>query len=162
MACAASANRRGGLCSPSVGTRRTRCAPPNASTPVVDESNDDPAFTRNRLRHELLPLLGDIGRRDPVPLLCRLAEHATEEVALLDELASAIDATDVAALRIAPPAIARRAIRAWLRPQLEGYPPDAAAVDRVLAVARGERTGTDVVAGVSVRRTKGVLRIVRA
>ena len=52
-------------------------------TPVVDESNNDPAFSRNRVRHELLPLLGDIGRRDPVPLLCRLAEHAVDEVALL-------------------------------------------------------------------------------
>jgi tRNA(Ile)-lysidine synthase len=130
-------------------------------TPVVDASNDDPAFTRNRVRHELLPFLGDIGRRDPVPLLCRLAEHATDEVALLDELAAAIDVTDVVALRAAPAPIARRAIRAWLRPHLEGYPPDAAAVDRVLAVARGEAIGTDVVAGVSVRRTRGRLRIVR-
>ncbi len=129
--------------------------------PVVDPSNDDLGFTRNRIRHELLPFLGDIGRRDPVPLLCRLAEHATDEVALLDELAVAVGPTDAAALAAAPPAIARRALRAWLRPHLEGYPPDAAAVDRVLAVARGDAVGTDVVAGVSVRRTRGRLRIVR-
>jgi tRNA(Ile)-lysidine synthase len=129
--------------------------------PVIDASNDDPAFTRNRVRHELLPLLGDIGRRDPVPLLCRLADHATEEVALLDALAAAVDVTSAPALRGAAPPVARRAVRAWLRPHLEGYPPDAAAVDRVLAVARGEVTGTDVVAGVSVRRSNGRLRIVR-
>jgi hypothetical protein len=48
-----------------------------------------------------------------------------------------------------------------LRHHLEGYPPDTAAVDRVLAVVRGESVGTDVVAGVSVRRTAGRLRIVR-
>jgi tRNA(Ile)-lysidine synthase len=130
--------------------------------PVVDESNADPAFTRNRVRHELLPFLGDIGQRDPVPLLCRLADHATEEVALLDELAAAIDATDSRALRAAPAPLARRAISAWLRPHLEGYPPDTAAVERVLAVAQGEAVGTDVTGGVSVRRTAGRLRIVRA
>ncbi|HVV36550.1 MAG TPA: tRNA lysidine(34) synthetase TilS [Acidimicrobiales bacterium] len=129
--------------------------------PVVDASNADPAFTRNRVRHELLPFLGDIGRRDPVPLLCRLAEHASDEVALLDELAAALDASNAAALCAAPRPLARRAIRAWLRPHLEGYPPDAAAVERVLAVALGEATGTDVVAGVSVRRTKGRLRVTR-
>jgi len=130
-------------------------------SPVVDASNDDPAFTRNRVRHELIPFLGDIGRRDPVPLLCRLAGQATEDTALLDELAAAIDATDAAAISAAPVPLARRAIRAWLRPQLEGYPPDAAAVDRVLAVARGDAVANDVVAGVSVKRTSGRLRIVR-
>ncbi len=131
-------------------------------SPVVDASNDDPAFTRNRVRHELLPFLGDIGQRDPVPLLCRLARQATDDVALLDELAAALDPTDAKAIAAAPTPLARRALRAWLRTYLEGYPPDAAAVDRVLAVARGEAIATDVVAGVSVRRTSGRLRVVRA
>ena len=130
--------------------------------PVVDASNDDPAFTRNRVRHELLPFLGDIGRRDAVPLLCRLARQATDDVALLDDLAAALDPTDAKAIAAAPGALARRALRAWLRPYLEGYPPDAAAVERVLAVARGEAIATDVVAGVSVRRTSGRLRVVRS
>lgn len=128
---------------------------------VVDASNADPAFTRNRVRHELLPFLGDIGQRDPVPLLCRLATHAAEEVALLDELAAAIDPTSAAALVAAPAPLARRAVRAWLRTSLEGYPPDTAAIERVLAVARGDAVGADVVAGISVRRTQGRLRIVR-
>ena len=130
-------------------------------TPVADASNEDPAFTRNRVRHELLPILGDIGRRDPVPLLCRLAHHASDDVALLDQLAAAIDVTDAAALRAAPLALARRAVRQWLRPYLEGYPPDAAAVDRVLSVACGDAKATDVVAGVSVRRSKGRIRVTR-
>jgi tRNA(Ile)-lysidine synthase len=129
--------------------------------PVTDPSNTDPAFTRNRVRAELLPFLGDIGRRDPVPLLCRLAAHATEEVALLDDLAAAIDPTDARAVADAPLPLARRALRAWLREHLEGYPPDAAAVERVLAVARGDAKAADVVAGVSVARRNQRLRIVR-
>ncbi len=150
---------------PLLGIRRAEthalCASENLS-PVIDASNADPAFTRNRVRAELLPFLGDIGRRDPVPLLCRLAAHATEEVALLDELAAALDPTDAVALAAAPVALARRVIRAWLRDHLEGYPPDAAAVDRVLAVARGDAKAADVVAGVSVARRNQRLRIVRA
>ena len=35
---------------------------------VADPSNDDPRFVRNRIRHELLPLLDDIAGRDVVPL----------------------------------------------------------------------------------------------
>ena len=30
--------------------------------PVVDPTNEDPAFVRNRIRHELLPLCADGGR----------------------------------------------------------------------------------------------------
>ena len=129
--------------------------------PVVDASNVDPRFTRNRVRHELLPLLGDIGQRDPVPLLCRLADLATGDTAVLDELATSVDPTAASSLLAAPDPVARRALREWLRPHFEGYAPDAAAIERVMAVARGEAVGTEVVAGVSVRRTAGRLRIVR-
>ncbi len=129
--------------------------------PVVDASNDDPRFTRNRVRHELLPLLGDIGQRDPVPLLCRLADLAGDDSALLEELGASIDPTNARAVAGAALPVARRVVRAWLRPHLEGYPPDAAAVDRVIAVARGDTIATDVVAGVSVRRTDQRLRVVR-
>ncbi len=36
-------------------------------TPVVDPSNTDPRFVRNRVRGELLPLMADIAGRDVVP-----------------------------------------------------------------------------------------------
>ena len=41
--------------------------------PVRDPSNDDPAFMRNRVRHELLPLCAELAGRDPIPLLARQA-----------------------------------------------------------------------------------------
>ena len=68
---------------------------------------------------------------------------------LLAELAAAIDPTDARALAAAPPALARRAVRRWLTLD---HPPDAASVERVLAVARGEGRATEVVGGRRVVR----------
>jgi hypothetical protein len=45
---------------------------------------------------------------------------------------------------------------------MAGYPPPAAAVERVLAVARGDVKAADVGCGVRVARTAGVLRLERA
>lgn len=39
-----------------------------------DASNSAPVAVRNRLRHEVLPLLAEISGRDPVEMLCRAAE----------------------------------------------------------------------------------------
>ena len=52
--------------------------------PVDDPSNDDPRFVRNRVRHELLPLMDSIAGRDTVPLLVRTAETAAADVALAE------------------------------------------------------------------------------
>ncbi len=128
--------------------------------PVRDPTNDDARFTRNRVRHEVLPLLDDVAGRDVVPLLCRLADLAATDRDLLEDLAAALDPTDAAALGRAPAPLAARAVRRWLRPHLPaGHPPTAAATGRVLAVARGEAIGAEVGAGVAVRRTAGRLRI---
>jgi len=45
-------------------------------------------------------------------------------------------------------------VRQWLT---EGYPPDLATVERVLAVARGEARATDAGRGRRVRRRAGRL-----
>jgi tRNA(Ile)-lysidine synthase len=131
--------------------------------PVADPSNDDPAFRRNRVRHELLPLLGDIAARDVVPVLARQADLARADAALLDELAAELDPTDARALVAAPPALARRAVRRWLRASGPGgherHPPDAAAVERVLSVARGEAVACELAGGWRVARTAGRLRL---
>jgi tRNA(Ile)-lysidine synthase len=121
--------------------------------PVSDPTNLDLRFRRNRVRAEVLPLLDDVAERDVVPLLCRFAELARADVDLLDQLASALDATDAPALAAARPDPPGVAVRRWLRALLPGgHPPDAAAVQRVLAVARGEGVGTEVAGGVRVRR----------
>lgn len=128
--------------------------------PVDDPSNDDPRFRRNRVRHELLPLVDDIADRDVVPLLVRLAGHAREAADHLAEQAQRLDPTDASALTTAPIPIARMAVRRWLRPCSDhGHPPDAATIDRVLAVARKGCVATDVGGGWRVARTAGRLRL---
>ncbi|MBV9253261.1 MAG: tRNA lysidine(34) synthetase TilS [Actinobacteria bacterium] len=124
--------------------------------PVDDPTNADRRYRRNRVRHELLPLLASIAERDVVPVLVRQGALLGEEAALLDSLAAAIDVTDAKALAAAPPALARRAVRRWLQ-QASPYPPDAATVERVLGVARLDATGCDVGGGARVRRSGGRL-----
>lgn len=116
---------------------------------VHDPSNDDPRHLRNRVRHELLPLMAELSQRDPVPVLARQAELAATDSDFLDTAALAIDPTDARRLAAAPPALARRAVRRWLTGE---HPPDAATVERVLAVARGDALGTEIGAGRRVTR----------
>ncbi|MEY4162975.1 MAG: tRNA(Ile)-lysidine synthase, partial [Actinomycetota bacterium] len=124
---------------------------------VADETNDDPAHQRNRVRHELIPLLASVSRRDPVPVLVRTADVLRDDDALLDELASHIDVTDAVALAAAPLPLARRAVRMWLA---DPYPPDLATVDRVLEVARGRVPGCDIGGNRQIRRSKQRMTIV--
>jgi tRNA(Ile)-lysidine synthase len=144
---------------PIIGLRRAEtravCADMGLA-PVRDTSNRDLAFRRNRVRHELLPLLDDVAQRDVAALLARQADVLREEAALLDAMAAAIDPTDAKALAAAPTPLARRAVRAWLR---DVHPPEAAAVERVLAVARGEARATEVGNGRRVARTGQRLRL---
>lgn len=127
-------------------------------TPVDDPSNLDPAHLRNRVRHELLPLLADLAGRDVVPVLVRQAGLLREEAAHLDTEAAGLDATDTGALAAAPPALARRALRRWLR-EGNGHPPDAAALERVLAVVRHEARACELNDGRRVSRSGGRLHV---
>jgi tRNA(Ile)-lysidine synthase len=129
---------------------------------LVDPTNADPTHRRTRVRHEVLPLLDDVGGRDVVPIITRQAEIMGEESELLDRLAAKLDPTDVAALRAAEPALARRALRSWLwRGMGTDHPVDAAAVDRVLAVAHHTSRAADVQGGWRVERSDGHLHLVR-
>ena len=120
---------------------------------VVDATNADPVHRRNRVRHELIPLMNDIAQRDIVPILARQARLLRDDA---DALTPTLDPTDAAALAAAEPALARRAVRRWLTTD---HPPDAATVERVLAVARNEAKRADVGGNRSVARTRNVLRL---
>ncbi|CAN5177559.1 hypothetical protein BH18ACT4_BH18ACT4_08200 [soil metagenome] len=124
---------------------------------VDDPSHADPALVRNRVRHEVLPLLGEVAGRDVVAVLARQVDVLAADGNLLDELAGGLDPTDARALIGAPAPLAHRAILAWLRAGPEQHPPDAATVERVLVVARGDRRGTEVGGGRRLRRSAGRL-----
>lgn len=123
---------------------------------VVDPTNDDLTFARNRVRHELLPRLADMSGRDPVPVLVRQADLLRDDSDLLDALAGELDPTDARQLAEAAPALARRAVRAWLSGD---HPPDLASVERVLAVARGDALACEVAGGRRVSRSGQRLRL---
>jgi len=124
--------------------------------PVSDSTNTDPRFQRNRVRAELLPLMANLSRRDPAPLLARTADVLRADNDLLDSLASNIDPTDALALASAPLPLARRAIRLWLA---NPYPPDLATIERVLSVARGDVLACDIGENREIRRSKQRLSI---
>ncbi len=122
-----------------------------------DPSNDDDRFQRNRIRHEVLPLLQSVSQRDVISVIGRQAELLRDDDALLDEFARALDPTDAKAISTAPQALARRALRIWLA---HPYPPDLATIERVLCVARGETPGCDIGGGRQVKRSQQRLKIV--
>jgi tRNA(Ile)-lysidine synthase len=144
---------------PILGLRRAetvRLSEALGITTVEDLSNRDPIFLRNRVRHELLPVMNQLAGRDLVPVLTRQADLLRDDSDLLDELAAALDPTDAKQLSAAPLPLARRAVRRWLTTD---HPPDAATVERVLRVAGGQATGCDLGAGRRIERSHQRLQL---
>ncbi len=122
--------------------------------PVRDPSNLDPAHRRNRIRNELLPLLCDIADRDVVPIIARSAGLMGGIRELLDQLAGAIDPTDAKALAQTPAPLAQTALRRWIQRETRAeHPPSAAAIERVMAVARNEARSAEVGGGWRITRS---------
>lgn len=93
-----------------------------------DASNASPAHTRNRVRHELLPLMKDVFQRDVSPMLLRFSELARRDDACLQQMARVVIARHgliqadgslrlKAALRNQSPAILSRIMFYWLGQQ---------------------------------------------
>jgi len=127
---------------------------------VSDPSNEEVRFRRNRVRHEVLPLLAEVAGRDPVPLLARTAALLAEDAELLAKWADCLDAADTRALRSAPKPLAKRALRSWLRQgQDELHPPSAAEIGRAWAVVTGEVLACQLAGGRRLSRHGGRLRL---
>ena len=152
---------------PLLGLRRSEtvvlCAAEGLQ-PIDDPSNHDLRFRRNRVRHQVLPMLCDVAGRDLVPVLARQARLLGDDADLLEVLAAEVDATDARQLSAAPRPLARRAVRRWLRsgdtvPDAEFHPPAADEVARVLAVAAGTVRACELSGGRRVERHEGRLRV---
>jgi tRNA(Ile)-lysidine synthase len=81
---------RGAIIRPLIDVRRTALEAELARaglTWVDDASNRDPKFLRNRIRHELLPLLADSYNPEVAAALARVASLARETVGALDRAA---------------------------------------------------------------------------
>jgi tRNA(Ile)-lysidine synthase len=88
--------------------------------PWDDPHNADRAFTRVRLRTEVLPLLEDVLGGGVAAALARTAELMSDDLAALDEIAAAVFAQvksgigiDATALGRHQPAVRRRVLRSW-------------------------------------------------
>jgi tRNA(Ile)-lysidine synthase len=130
--------------------------------PFMDPSNSDPSIRRNRVRNELIPLLNDIADRDVAEIIARQTAVLRDDDDLLNALVRRIDPEDAKALAAAPRALARRAVRLWLDDHLddEKHPPSAAAVERVLNVAKGQATATEIEGGITIKRSNQRLTVV--
>jgi tRNA(Ile)-lysidine synthase len=121
-------------------------------TALHDETNDSPAFRRNRVRHELVSVLDDVAGRDVVPILARQAVLLFDERTWLDELALddralSLEAADCRVLRAWPRARLRRWLRTHLRTSDEGdgsHPPSADEIDRAIDVVEGTVVATEL------------------
>jgi tRNA(Ile)-lysidine synthase len=140
----------------------------------VDESNLDTRYTRNRIRHDLLPLLTGEYNPSITSVLGRLAEQADElyrdsanrAAALLHNAerprAGATVILDRRLLSEIPRFLVREMLRLlWAR---ENWPMDGmdfASWERVADVAFGKASGVDLPGGVKVRLQERVVQLER-
>jgi len=138
----------------------------------VDETNSDVRYTRNRLRHELLPLLERDYNPETATLLCRLADQADEAyregrmaaeqlLALAERPRSArLLVFDVTVLRAATGYRVREMFRLlWER---EGWPISAMNFERwkaLEAVVNGDVAAVDLPGRYRVRQRGNVVLV---
>ncbi|RYC14268.1 tRNA lysidine(34) synthetase TilS [Nocardioides zhouii] len=118
--------------------------------PWDDPHNDDPAFTRVRVRHRALPVLEDELGPGVAQALARTADQLRDDTALLDDLAAGVleaarrpGGLDVEALAAQPPSLRHRVIH---RAALEAGAPASELtrhhvleVDQLIVAWRGQR-----------------------
>jgi tRNA(Ile)-lysidine synthase len=138
---------------PLLGLRRAdteaACAA-DGLVPWQDPHNVDPAYTRVRLRREVIPLLDEVLGGGVIPALARTADLLADDLSALDLLARPVAAeaigddgwVGIAALLPHPPAIRRRVLRAWAGAAAGSLTADH--LYRLDALATAGRTGQSV------------------
>ena len=155
--------RRGRVIRPLLGERRAALRDLLDAAHIgyrLDPSNEDSAFLRNRVRHEVLPLL-EAMRPGAAERIGQFSRLAADDDALLDDLAAAELARRTGEDGIdwhdpPPAALGRRVLRL-----AAGEPaPSAERIEALLDAARGDRGGLSIelgggrVASVSGRRVR--------
>jgi tRNA(Ile)-lysidine synthase len=124
-----------------------------------DASNADPRHTRNRLRHEVVPMLCATFGRDVRRAIWRAAELCSAEHEFLSGILTPSDTAptlDVTALRVLPLAVQRRVLHAWLH--ANGVRKVAFDdVENVRGLIDGLRAKVNLPAGRYARRREGRL-----
>ncbi len=141
------------------------------SLPVWDDPhNNDPAYTRSRLRHEGLPALEKALGKGVVEALARTAQLSRDDADALDAWAADAEAAvfddagtmDVAALYALPPAVRRRVLRRAViaagSPAGSLFARHIEEVDRLITAWRGQGA-INLPGRVGVRRQGGRLVI---
>lgn len=136
-------------------------------TYVSDSTNADVHYARNRVRRDVLPVLGDIVDH-PEQQMLRTAQTLREDEDLLLSLARDFviahqsgGALPRRALAQAHPSVAKRALRLWLH-ERTGHMPEACHVQSLLALCQsgGTSHSVSVEGGYTVTADKTHLRIV--
>lgn len=128
---------------------------------VHDETNDDDSYTRNRIRHELIPILQQYNP-SVVETICRMASMlSTDEEYLSKEAGKAFPQTMKASYLLSlEPAIAGRVVRKWL--EQAGLTKDVSQrhTQAVLDLAAGNSGKQCVLArGLTVEKSYDILQI---
>jgi tRNA(Ile)-lysidine synthase len=138
----------------------------------VDSSNRDPRFTRNRIRHELLPMLAEQFNPKIAVVLRRLAEQAEEayqsQVREARAVLLAAERPRGGSLFIFDRKVLAAAARSQVREvfrlvwEREGWPTGRMGFDswdRLAGLALGEASGVDLPGGIWARVTERVVQI---